>query len=276
MNPETGRFVSMDTYEGNIFDPVSLHKYLYANCNPVNSIDPTGNFTFSLLGLTISISIQSVLRSMAYGLVFGAVFGGVDAALRGDDVFEGAISGGLIGMVLGPFVQIRFVQAALIPFGLAGVADAVEQGNAPLAAFRSIMVLYGLKSFINTGRPMPGGPKPGSGGRLGSANTRQQNFDIANYLSKRGWKITGGGGGALPEEYLPGPGGGRSGSNWVDITATKNGITLRINTVDTISNGITPTAREAAAAASIVQKNPGDILILIPKGSGLGFLDLFY
>jgi hypothetical protein len=46
----------------------------------------------------------------------------------------------------------------------------------------------------------------------------------------------------------------------------KNGQTLRINTIDTISDGVTPTAREAAAAALIRSKiGPNDQLILIPK-----------
>ena len=35
MNPSTGTFISMDTYEGSIYDPDTLHKYLYANGNPV-------------------------------------------------------------------------------------------------------------------------------------------------------------------------------------------------------------------------------------------------
>jgi RHS repeat-associated protein len=35
MNPSTGTFINMDTYSGSIFDPVSLHKYLYANANRI-------------------------------------------------------------------------------------------------------------------------------------------------------------------------------------------------------------------------------------------------
>ena len=35
MNPSVGTFISMDSYSGSIDDPVSLHKYLYANANPV-------------------------------------------------------------------------------------------------------------------------------------------------------------------------------------------------------------------------------------------------
>ena len=42
MDPSTGTFTTMDTYQGSIFDPVSLHKYLYANANPVTYVDPSG------------------------------------------------------------------------------------------------------------------------------------------------------------------------------------------------------------------------------------------
>ena len=32
----------MDPYAGNILNPATLHKYVYAGNNPVNRIDPTG------------------------------------------------------------------------------------------------------------------------------------------------------------------------------------------------------------------------------------------
>jgi RHS repeat-associated protein len=41
-NPNTGRFMSRDPYDGNTILPISLHKYLYASGNPVNRIDPRG------------------------------------------------------------------------------------------------------------------------------------------------------------------------------------------------------------------------------------------
>jgi RHS repeat-associated protein len=41
-NPSFGRFWEMDTFEGNAEDPLSLHKYLYCQGNPVNMVDPAG------------------------------------------------------------------------------------------------------------------------------------------------------------------------------------------------------------------------------------------
>jgi len=40
--PQTGRFWTMDTFEGNRQDPLSLHKYLYCHADPVNMTDPSG------------------------------------------------------------------------------------------------------------------------------------------------------------------------------------------------------------------------------------------
>jgi RHS repeat-associated protein len=41
-NPQTGRFMSRDPEDGNPVDPATLHKYLYADGDPVNGIDPLG------------------------------------------------------------------------------------------------------------------------------------------------------------------------------------------------------------------------------------------
>lgn len=42
-NPDTGRFISQDTYKGTAGDPWSQHLYVYTTNNPVNFIDPTGH-----------------------------------------------------------------------------------------------------------------------------------------------------------------------------------------------------------------------------------------
>ena len=41
-NPTAGRFISEDTYKGDINDPVSLNLYTYVENNPINFVDPSG------------------------------------------------------------------------------------------------------------------------------------------------------------------------------------------------------------------------------------------
>jgi len=100
-------------------------------------------------------------------------------------------------------------------------------------------------------------------GRLGNTATRSQIESIAIELESRGYSITGGGG-RMPEEYLKPIGGGRKGGSYVDITAIKDGRTVRINTVDVNKNGM-PTTRELRNASRIRQQTPDDHLLLIPK-----------
>jgi len=82
------------------------------------------------------------------------------------------------------------------------------------------------------------------GGRLGNETTRNQIYNIGNQLKQRGYTITGGGQ-RRAEEYLRPLSGGRKGGSYIDITATHpNYPTLRINTVDVLKDGVTPTTRE--------------------------------
>ncbi|MDF2927172.1 MAG: hypothetical protein K0R57_6086, partial [Paenibacillaceae bacterium] len=41
--PELGRFISEDTYEGDLTNPLSLNLYRYVENNPLRYVDPTGN-----------------------------------------------------------------------------------------------------------------------------------------------------------------------------------------------------------------------------------------
>jgi hypothetical protein len=76
----------------------------------------------------------------------------------------------------------------------------------------------------------------------------------------RGWSIENGAG-RDKEEFIRGAGGGAKGASYPDITATKNGKTLRINTVDTYANG-KPTKREAANANRIRKQTGGHVLTI--------------
>ena len=69
MDTTTGRFTSMDSYLGSVDDPVSLHKYLYANANPVNYIDPSGYNSYgemNLLKLTDLNNIKNKYVLLVY------------------------------------------------------------------------------------------------------------------------------------------------------------------------------------------------------------------
>jgi len=50
LNTDSGRFWSQDSYEGQIANVSSLHKYLYTAASPVMAADPTGRMALELLG----------------------------------------------------------------------------------------------------------------------------------------------------------------------------------------------------------------------------------
>lgn len=56
----TGRFTSADRYEGEGADPSTLHKYLYANANPVYYADPSGFISITSLGVTAANALKLV------------------------------------------------------------------------------------------------------------------------------------------------------------------------------------------------------------------------
>jgi RHS repeat-associated protein len=62
-DPSRSGFTQMDTWMGNDNDVMTLHKYLYANADPVNNIDPSGNF--SLTQISFGIATLGVLTTVA-------------------------------------------------------------------------------------------------------------------------------------------------------------------------------------------------------------------
>ncbi|MBQ4233234.1 MAG: hypothetical protein II699_08130, partial [Lachnospiraceae bacterium] len=72
MDPSTGTFTTMDTYAGRLSDPMSLHKYMYANSNPVKYIDPSGHVTLG--EVMASMAIMTVLSAATNALIAGFLY----------------------------------------------------------------------------------------------------------------------------------------------------------------------------------------------------------
>jgi RHS repeat-associated protein len=59
-NPATGRFLSRDPEDGYAKDPASLHKYLYANGDPVNGWDSLGREDLATYARKVTVSAAVV------------------------------------------------------------------------------------------------------------------------------------------------------------------------------------------------------------------------
>jgi hypothetical protein len=121
-DPATGRFISKDPFPGLAALPATLHPYQYALNNPVNLVDPSGQFVFAAIiggiliggglaalgfinanpGYTLSDYLNSVCfwRAVGIGAATGIVAGLVGGFIGGLGVFglglKGAILGGAI------------------------------------------------------------------------------------------------------------------------------------------------------------------------------------
>jgi RHS repeat-associated protein len=87
LNVTTGRFWTMDTFEGDASVPISLHKYLYASTDPVNRVDPEGQEDADVSSNLISASGQTILATIAIVSAVAAVCT-IDYELGRDDCFD--------------------------------------------------------------------------------------------------------------------------------------------------------------------------------------------
>ena len=91
LNSSSARFASRDPSRGILWDPLSLHKYLYANDDPINRIDPSGEF--SVAEALAATAIVSGL--VEYQLSYYRTGDFQRSLLRGTFVAGGVYVGGL-------------------------------------------------------------------------------------------------------------------------------------------------------------------------------------
>lgn len=97
------RFTQMDTWKGIQSQPISLNKYVYANIDPANNIDPTGKF--SLSSINTASTIQRTLSAVDLAQNAFDVFS-LATEENSSNVSVGQIGAGIIlGMLPGPSGQ---------------------------------------------------------------------------------------------------------------------------------------------------------------------------
>ena len=72
LDPATGTFTTIDTYGGSLSDPMSLHKYLFANSNPVMYCDPSGHSTLLTETNTVVAIVFILASAIAYSIIMNS------------------------------------------------------------------------------------------------------------------------------------------------------------------------------------------------------------
>jgi RHS repeat-associated protein len=159
MNPSTGRFQTMDEFEGVRHDPLTLHKYLYANANPADNIDPSGHF--SIAGMAMTMAIGGIINAMV-GMIFSQ-HSPTSSEFWGEAAWNfgvGAVTapvGGLAARLLAPLVRATVAPLLQIlgrmkPIMLTGGKTAVEKMLVKISRF-----------FVNTNKTYPSVQSTGLG-----------------------------------------------------------------------------------------------------------------
>ena len=72
-NPEDGRFMTEDSYRGEIMNPETGHLYVYCANNPVNYVDPSGHAavygTIIAMALVIAVGLYATTTVQVLSLI---------------------------------------------------------------------------------------------------------------------------------------------------------------------------------------------------------------
>ena len=129
--------LSPDSYLGKPLETQGYNRYTYAHNNPLSYVDPDGNIPFLIIafvavsaflkgmqydmsgkgtflegffkgavigaagGYLASLAPIGILPGLAYGTGSGALIGAASAALDGNDIWKGVLTGGITGGIVG-------------------------------------------------------------------------------------------------------------------------------------------------------------------------------
>ena len=101
LDPATGRFLAVDPFPGAATEPKTLHRYLYAGCDPVNATDPSGLFSLSELTMVLGVigtlySIIAPVYQAAVDLQSGMSLAQVSVRMA-QDIAIGVVASLLLG-----------------------------------------------------------------------------------------------------------------------------------------------------------------------------------
>ncbi|HEV8486394.1 MAG TPA: RHS repeat-associated core domain-containing protein, partial [Blastocatellia bacterium] len=154
VNAATGRFWTMDEFGGSSSDPVSLHKYLYANADPANGTDPSGQFTIA--EFAVATAVRATIGALA-----GILVNGINNYALGKRFFDGAAGAAAFGAAALPLsIAFPILGVVLASLGVVGSGvsawqvfsnpntSAGQRGAAAFLVALSVVGVYGAAKGI--------------------------------------------------------------------------------------------------------------------------------
>ena len=191
-NTSVGRFASVDPFSGLVELPMSRHRYMYGNANPVTYLDPSGEFS-SLGEFSVASALQTVLGTLLTTIGVQGYIGQGFRQLSGDLYWDGTLYGGDISAGIGfrgvlldatttepvnTFLSFgpsrRFNGKWLVLTGGIGLPD-VLGGQLPTVLVEESVTIKSPRAFGGNAAVFSGGALFGY---VGAGNTTQNFFSL--------------------------------------------------------------------------------------------------
>ncbi|MEJ2628690.1 MAG: RHS repeat-associated core domain-containing protein, partial [bacterium] len=162
-NASVGRFLTMDTWKGSMFEPYSLHKYLYCYNEPVNNIDPSG----LLLGRPATCMEVTIAIAATFALLSGVWVNATHLlsnllGYKEPVIWKGSMTVVTFGAVWGGGAIIAYLEGSykneslqglyiVLLFGFTILADYFVNASYSSNLYLETPGLFGLHAWVLTG-----------------------------------------------------------------------------------------------------------------------------